>query len=223
MKRQTFMLILSFSAALSIAGCCPKNSPNTNCSQDIKGETYASFKDAVRRYGVDRWQVINKDMSARLQAQGGKGGFEDARAIWFTYDSLRLFLCNIEKYSKEIGITPDQLGVRIYYAVYDDSHGDYSNHHTVFLVPTVKSAENEKANLDFDPRMSARESPRTQGKERVITLDAIATNGSKGNVLMLGGAAPAAGVPNGLIRNSGELCPPKCDPSYEAIFRMVDQ
>lgn len=220
------MLITLFSAALTIAGCihsASTDSANANCNQDIEGETYSSFKDAVKRYGDDRWRVINKDMTARILAKGGKGGFEDARAIWFPYDSLRLFLCNIEKYSKEIGVGPDKLGVRIYYAVYNDSHGEYSNRHTVFMVPTFNSGENELKNLDFDPRLSAKEVAGRPDKTKIITLDAIAASGRTENLLLLGGAAPAANEPNGLIRNSGELCPPKCKPDYNSIFGAIDQ
>lgn len=98
----------------------------------------------------------------------------DARSIWFSVETLKEFIYNIEKASCDKKCTNKlELGVRIYYAQYpDDSElkksgtetksdldmlattkKNYQLNHTVFMVPTYDNILKGSTNvhIDFDP------------------------------------------------------------------------
>lgn len=98
---------------------------------------------------------------------GGQG--RDARSVWFSLPKLKAFIREIEE--KSAGNCSDSfaLGIRIYYAAYPgetqisaksawkqyfQDHQlpmEYSNHHTVVMVPTYWNGT-DGHNYDFDPR-----------------------------------------------------------------------
>lgn len=69
----------------------------------------------------------------------------DSRSVWFSLDSLKTFICTIEKYNEGLVKKSDSLGIRFYFGVYSDTHNIYPGKHTLILVPT-------RSKVDFDPR-----------------------------------------------------------------------
>jgi hypothetical protein len=87
---------------------------------------------------------------------------EDANRIWFSLESLKNFIWQIEKAQCEQPCAKEKelkLGIRVYYGRYPlDMHSaeglrglpkDYAEHHTLFMVPTFE--DERGAQVDFDP------------------------------------------------------------------------
>jgi hypothetical protein len=116
------------------------------------------FAEKVARYRDQCWQVINDDVKVHGKMDGYPS-WVDSRCVWFSLDTLKKFLCYIEKYSDSIHIDRDSLGVRFYYAVISgdtvkEAHKDRVGQHTIFMVPT----EQRKGEpIDFDPVISFNE------------------------------------------------------------------
>lgn len=104
------------------------------------------------------------------------GTVPDANSIWFSLETLKSFIWNIENAACQKGCYNStnnlNLGVRIYYARYpdDDSmnnnqdllvlphstpnsavNNSFAEHHTIFMVPTFRDANNPNTQWDFDP------------------------------------------------------------------------
>ena len=111
----------------------------------------------------------NDSAKAFISTQGksgvGKFIFEgDAKSVWFSLDRLKNFIWHIENQNCANGCN-DTLGLRIYFAKYPDLINtsyegladvpkNYSNHHTLFMVPTYKDKDNY--DRDFYPGTSCR-------------------------------------------------------------------
>jgi hypothetical protein len=86
---------------------------------------------------------------------------EDANRLWFSLESLKNFIWQIEKEMCNKPCAREnelRLGVRVYYAKYpSDMHidglrglpKDYAEHHTLFMVPTYEDQTGTQ--VDFDP------------------------------------------------------------------------
>lgn len=86
---------------------------------------------------------------------------EDANRLWFSLESLKNFIWQIEKEMCNKPCAREnelRLGVRVYYARYpSDMHidglrglpKDYAEHHTLFMVPTYEDQTGTQ--VDFDP------------------------------------------------------------------------
>lgn len=172
---------------------------------DFRGVTFFEFKDVVKRYGDERWKVINNQM----RIQNSDPDFEDARSVWFRLTDLKSFLCSIEQNSAKIGLLPDVLGVKMYYSVYDGSHGAYAGRHTIFMTAAYEKTDMEK--VDFDPRLSRQ-------KGSVVTLLDIANSNIDVPIGILGLLQTPEQRP---AKNSGDLCPPPggCN---AALFNYID-
>jgi hypothetical protein len=145
----------------------------------------------------------------------------DARCIWFSLDTLQNFLCNIKYYSNKLGIGNSRLGVRIYYGMYNNSHGNYSGLHTLFMTPTF-SNDIGSVNTDFDPRYTV-EHRDPSDPNNYWTLERlldVPISGMDLPLTLLGNPSPEN--PNLNARNSGDLCPPpkSCN---DLVFKKIDQ
>jgi hypothetical protein len=89
-------------------------------------------------------------------------GINDAHSIWFDLPKLKNFISLIEQEARVINpeCTPEDLGIRFYYAAYPkienweimESHPvpqEYSERHTLVMVPTLKK-EDQGEIFDFD-------------------------------------------------------------------------
>lgn len=130
-----------------------------DCSEkETYGHTFADFEDVVDRYKTKRWDVINQSFASNNVPDGMRpdeiAGMEDSRAIWFSLDSLKQFICTIEKYSNKLSPKASNLGIRMYYGVYSAAKQRFPHRHTLFMVPTFKDAKSssDKTGIDFDPR-----------------------------------------------------------------------
>lgn len=194
------------------------DTPPTACAvyEDLKGEPWDHFKNAVNNYYQNIYPAINARME-QIRTMPAGSRFEDARAIWFSMDTLKQFLYTIEKYSGYMNIPSSQLGVRLYYGQYDRNHTDYPDRHTLFMVPTFAHDQTETA-IDFDPRfnynvLNVRTIDSVRSLKRVAEGAPATTEFS-----ILG----ASNVADPSIRNSGELCPPKCLDINNNIFFLTD-
>jgi hypothetical protein len=212
--------ILYFYACKSSNVLNPKTITQKTCYNCLTDETFGhttnEFTDVVSRYKTNYTDVI-EDSIKRIRIDPDhtigqflvNGKFSDTRSVWYPIDSVKKFICTIEKYSSIMKIPGDSLGISFYFAQYgnitDNNRKDYSYHHTLFLVPTMR---NGGGNFDFDPRYSVK---KRKGGDTVITpvtLSDIILNTSISNsynFLSLGGADMA------LEANKMKGCPPNCD------------
>lgn len=102
------------------------------------------------------------------------GTVQDANSIWFSLETLKNFIWNIEDAACQNGCNTNSLnlGIRIYYARYPDDDSmnsipdlqplphntqtnavpdSYAGHHTIFMVPTFQDATDLRIQWDFDP------------------------------------------------------------------------
>jgi hypothetical protein len=91
-----------------------------------------------------------------------KLGGEDANRLWFSLESLKKFISEIEAevYNRR-SAKGLKLGIRIYYGKYPTSMDiddglrtlpdNYALHHTLFMVPTYEDTANGGTQWDFDP------------------------------------------------------------------------
>lgn len=227
MKKLLIAIILVFAVIIFIQFCTEKGGESEEgigygCTSETEGQTYAHFRDAVRRYKFERsdlaeaWSRGNVETSLAVTPPEG---LRDSRAIWFSMDSLKKFICTIEKYSKEIGIPSDSLGIRIYYGIYSDT--DYfSRMHTVFMVPTFTMGTGSQ--VDFDPRFSSIEMNRHMDSitkkiiTRLLHTDFISLKDRPAFKSLIYGRSSSSVIKknviggNSMIQNNGHLCPSLC-------------
>lgn len=217
-----FLLIL-----LSIQHCTPTTPPPfqsvADCYADPSyGIPATEFMEGVARYRQVHQGVVNTNNNNVYGLS-----FEDARSFWYPLDTLKKFICLIERYSDSLHIPADSLGVRIYYSVYPNKVGQNPAtsevcHHTLFFVPTRTDPSTGQA-FDFDPRQN--------GKVYVNMIDTAVARANPAyysslRLLILGKttaqlAATAGTNLTPLSSNEGQLCPPNCPNS--STLSLIDQ
>ncbi|MCX6316488.1 MAG: hypothetical protein NTW29_04310 [Bacteroidetes bacterium] len=184
---------------------------------DLEGEPWDHFKSAVNNYYTNIYPEINAKVNQLRNGRNNPDRFVDARAIWFSMDSLKQFIYTIEKYSTLMNLSTSQLGIRFYYGQYSADHQAYADHHTLFLVPTYANNATETA-IDFDPRYNYT-NLEVRDVKSIRSLRAVAEGNPSTTVYSILGASE---VTNPSIRNSGELCPPKCITDGNNTFLLTD-
>jgi hypothetical protein len=168
----------------------------------------------------------NKDKNNRLltvsnDKDTGVTLVEDSKSVWFSLDRLKKFLWHIEKQNCE-NSCQDTLGLRIYFGKYPDLNNltdknllgledvpkEYSNHHTLFMVPTYRNKDGY--DYDFYPggegcRTPINKSPLMERKdfgETIVTFHAPTPY-----IVRLDGMGTSSNA-----QNHGNLIPPN-DPT----------
>lgn len=114
------------------------------------------ISDMINIYRINQGNAINTNM---LQ--------QDAESVWFKLDTIKKFLYHLEKISENNGVSPDKLGLRLYYATYpsktfwnangykdltgflgDSITEKYEKKHTIVMVPTININGKD---TDFNP------------------------------------------------------------------------
>lgn len=94
-------------------------------------------------------------------------GLDDSYSVWFDLNTLKEFICQVETDAANHKVSSNDLGLRIYYGRYPETHtwnreyktdlsnllGDpitrkYEKHHTVIMIPTIRKSG---GNFDFNP------------------------------------------------------------------------
>ncbi|WP_298507944.1 hypothetical protein [uncultured Kordia sp.] len=142
MKKQLFFLTVIFTTVLTIVCCtsiridaCDNCSDGTiqnrNTSRSLLASScedpiYMNYNDeSINRMPA---QIVS-DMifgyqDKQLKIINSGIDTDDTKAIWFDLETLKKFIYNIEKLSKCNGNIPEEeLGVRIYYAIYPKTEG----------------------------------------------------------------------------------------------------
>lgn len=188
-----------------------QNTPGISCTDCRETETYGhtmeEFLEVTREYRDKRWRIIN----AQLPTMTENHDTVDARAIWFSLDSLKNFICTIEKYAEQLHIKPEDLGVRMYYAVYKHD-SEYQGLHTLFMVPTFSEAGSKDQEQDFDPRASVLYREQLKSRDSIITFADLSKFPNQRALILARQKENMS-----LVRNNGELCPPKCPPPQNTI------
>ncbi len=193
----------------------------TDCTEDdFHGLSSEELMDGVSRYGTTHADIIDR------QRYPLEHNIKDARACWFAVDTLKKFICIIEKYSRKLKIPAKDLGIRFYYAVYPDSSAKhlwnrkYASQHTLFMVPTYNDKK-KNFDIDFDPRFSCDEKARLHlGPDDPYTIRDIAElcrrkPGQNGLTIIT--------APDQLSsQNQGQMCPPTCPLSTTALLEAAD-
>lgn len=218
-----------------------KNDVCYNCGDETEGQTFTHFLNVVKNYREQIWDSINAMPRFNVPTVGKNYnqltniyGSTDARAIWFPLDTIKKFICTIEKYNKKLKTPSGQLGVRLYYAVYEKDYPivEKRGHHTLFMVPTYANGSGPQE--DFDPRETYNNEKNSRGKP-VETMSFVMINNmipapllASKKFLILGGndyeyrpsAATFSSTSAALQQNTGELCPYNC-PNNNTL-RLVD-
>jgi hypothetical protein len=143
----------------------------------------------------------------------------DTRSVWFSLDRLKKFIWNIERQNCLNGCA-ESLGLRIYFAKYPDLNNadaldsigligligvpkEYSNHHTLFMVPTYEN--DNGVNVDYYPGGDCR-----AGFNEVPTIKKFIADVDNPGVRDIPGPTPMIfdmGI-NEDAQNHGNLIPP---------------
>jgi hypothetical protein len=186
MKKFSFVLNILLAAGIAYLLYKQKANPTepdtTGCNQvcmNYTGSNYYTLNSRLLKTMADNFKhpnivngVINSGsnvVNSNLQIADISGNVsEDAHSVWFGLEDLKKFLWKIETTvckSSCSSLTPDKLGVRIYYARYPDIKTydslnsftsaslklppEYVAMHTVFMVPTFDNAANSNFHTDF--------------------------------------------------------------------------
>jgi len=175
---------------------CPDNcyKPVCDTSQPFPKELALEM---VRNYRDHHWQTINSNCfpfaGFNRQTPGDPVNNQaqvDSRCVWFDMDTLKKFIHTVELYSCNSSIPDLKLGIRIYYAEYPGTaealqrynitRSDYTNLHTVLMVPTFHRSG---IDIDFNPFMVEKyripvplDSPGGVGPDPLILSPMIAQN-----------------------------------------------
>lgn len=156
---------------LNCSGCSTyekvSGSTNQNAYGHTEGLSLATARAIANNYASTCQNLLNGNL---------RPGEQDARSVWFSLETLKEFIYNIEKTCCDSSCTDLQLGIRVYYAKYprfdstsftslandpskisifndlQDVRTAYSDRHTVFMVPTYNKVVNsDTLHFDFDP------------------------------------------------------------------------
>ncbi|WP_147313911.1 hypothetical protein [Deminuibacter soli] len=190
-----------------------------DCTEDnLAGLSPNDLLESISRYGTTHASVIN------AQPYPKKHHIKDGRACWFPLDTLKRFICLMEKYSTNLNIPVSDLGIRFYYGVYGDSSSKvwnkaYASQHTLFLVPTYNN-KSTAFDIDFDPRYCSnrKKSLHLGLKDKFeipdITETMQSADAQKGMLMMQS--------TNLMSQNQGKMCPPNCPDSTTALLKKAD-
>ena len=190
---------------------------NYSTAPPLQNLDVSLLQDMTQKYKTDMDKNFNKNHSK-----------SDAQAIWFSLESLKQFIWQIETTvcKNKCGDEAKNidLGLRIYYARYPTTgntatfrqlkgvDSTYVDMHTLFMIPTYDNmVDTVVHHIDFDP------SKFDAAKCRYITLD-----NAVGTIMAYGGfpnqPARASGTSSTTAKNHGSLCPPLCG-TGDAFFR----
>lgn len=214
------ILLMAFNSSSNLTDASSSKS-QVGCTNDaFYGLTADEFVKGVARYRKTHWEKINSDP---YMQNGGinKQALTDARACWYSIDTLKKFICLIERYSQSLGLGSGKLGIRFYYATYPHQgvwKAEYKSRHTLFMVPTFY-AEQQKANIDFDPRFCS-----LNNKNILQPLSQTVKGTPQMQVFGLDGESANSGA---MAKNQGQLCPPTCprgrvSSGYASILDSID-
>jgi len=214
---KTFMNTV-FAILLIALTCCSKGpdivESDATCTNDgFRGLTAKEFTSGVAKYKYTRADLINPLESTRTHTEA----FQDARTCWYSLDTLKKYICLIEKYSSDINLPSSRLGIRFFYAVYPNTMNvggqNYGNHHTLFMVPTYS---NGNENLNFDPRYSA--------QNRSDSIPSILNLPASTQLFILDAAAISQSSERQyLLKNQGQICPPACPGTVATELNNIDR
>jgi hypothetical protein len=205
-----------------------------SCEDETKGEEIEHFRNVLENYRKNIWDSINNNTIFNQPTKGmNHTGLQpiynstDARCIWFSLETIKQFICTIEKNNARLNDPAQNLGIRFYYAVYESDYAKdplKRNRHTLFMVPTYSNGSG--AEIDFDPRATADRqndpgfSKTYQGGK--VTYVNLLNENKPGNFLMLaeGQSNPnkrssnlvtsTTSTTSSMVKNNGEICPTNC-------------
>lgn len=180
----------------------------------------ADFDDGIRRYKTNRSDIIDNGILRNIKP--------DARNCWYSLDTLKKFICVMEKYAGRQNIPVSSLGIRFHYAVYPDNqpvNPSYARLHTLFLAATINR---NNINEDFDPRyLNSIVKEKGNFNEKLLarsyfrnlfvtdsTMKIFSLTPVYENRVISAGTGQTISV---MDRNQGQLCPnyPNCPPEFE--------
>jgi hypothetical protein len=219
----------------------PDTGPSLTSCNDVKGVT--GMDPAFFQRGLARYRMLQLSAGNDKLRTVTNAGFEDSRSCWYSIDTLKKFMCLIERYARmDPGFDPatSDLGIRFYYATYPDTEQQpmllktgptvppklinvsVGLHHTLFMVPTHHDKETD-LDLDVFQPMTVRGSeivapskninPATLYHPEWEALKSAATP-----LLIMGQT-----ISSPSSKNQGSLCPPGCVTDAATTLSMVDQ
>ena len=188
-----------------------KNQPYIQCDSCTSYANYPPFNyldvDMLHAMANKYKTTITSNVNGKIMvSQFLQNKVEDSKSIWFSLDSIKRFIWEIEtnmcKNQCITQVNKHELGIRLYYARYPLAYKrvspfkqllslnpSYQNLHTIFMVPTYNE---NGVDWDFDPRLRTAKNCRPSIE-----------NGTQALIF-----APL----NTSAQNHGSLCPPlNCD------------
>lgn len=214
----------------SLTGC--------NAVKSVTGMDAAFFLKGLARYRTFQLSASNDKLRPLTNEN-----FQDARSCWYSLDTLRNFMCLIERYARmdpDFDPATSDLGIRFYYATYPDNEQQsmllkmgsaprkainvsVGLHHTLFMVPTHHDKESD-LDLDVFQPITFRGSEIVPPSNKISpsTLyhpDWQAMMKSASTPLLIMGET--VGFPSS--KNQGSLCPPNCPTDAGTTLNRTDQ
>lgn len=201
-----------------------------DCTDQTLGQPIEHFRDVLKNYRTNIWDAVNQSTFNQTTQGLNFNSMEniypntDARCIWFSMESIKQFICTIEKNNDSLKQPAQKLGIRFYYAVYGNDYQDTDKRkrHTLFMVPTFSNGDNDE--VDFDPRETLARQRNTfeygsKYDSAKVTFKDLLMEHSHILSLALGEEPATSSNTMKLIRNNAEICPTNC-PSVNTLSEI---
>jgi len=220
----------------------PDTGPSLTSCNDVKGVTGMDATFFLK--GLARYRALQLSASNDKLRPLTNENFQDSRSCWYSLDTLRKFMCLIEKYARmDSAFDPStsDLGIRFYYATYPVTEQQtmllkidsatppkvipvsVGLHHTLFMVPTHHDKESD-LDLDVFQPMTVRGSEIVAPANKISPATLyhpdwqVMMKSASARLLIMG---QTIGFPSS--KNQGSACPPNCPTDAATTLSRADQ
>lgn len=113
---------------------------NTNCCSENTVPTYSSigYQEFEQNVNYFKESIGNSTINAE----------DETKSLWLSMAEMENYLCVIRNRTKAMGVSQDNLGLRIYFIRYKPTNSEYDNKLSVAFIPTVKSERGLNQDMD---------------------------------------------------------------------------
>lgn len=216
MKKALIITNLMWLCVFTFMAFKPDSAPADDCDNIVANYKSEKFTGLNAKSASEMASLYKQNHLKALL--GGR----DARTIWFSLNTLKKFIWQIEHYNcmkPKLKIADENLGIRIYYGEYPVAsqlkenkiwsgvNPSFQNLHTAFLVPTYWDGS---LNRDFDPKLDYNKGSKS-GDWSAMPLSRYLNNNTAnlGNITITG--VSLINNNETTAKNHGGLCPPLCN------------
>jgi len=219
----------------------PDTGPSLTSCNDVKGVTGMDATFFLK--GLARYRALQLSASNDKIRPHTNENFQDSRSCWYSLDTLKKFMCLIERYARmdpDFDPSTSDLGIRFYYATYPATEQQtmllkidsatppkvipvsVGLHHTLFMVPTHHDKESD-LDLDVFQPMTVRGSEIVAPDNKISPATLyhpdwqVMMKSASSRLLIMG---QTIGFPSS--KNQGSACPPNCPTDAATTLSRVD-